>query len=56
MLYFSKDPNKLKDPRQIADSSFYAETKLNSNSIVRRRVQLLQVFGHRDEELQISAR
>lgn len=56
MLYFSMNPHELSLPRQIADTSYYAEAKLSSNSIVRRSRDLLVLFGHRTDDLQISAR
>lgn len=54
MVYFSKDSNELKEPKQISDSAFYAETKLNANSIVRRSWDLLEIFGHLKKDLQIT--
>lgn len=53
MPYFSKSPSDLKDLRQVGDSGYYAESKLNSNSVVRRSMELLHRFGHGDEDLQI---
>lgn len=54
MLYFSKNSSDLKDPRRIADSSYFAESKLNSNSIVKRSLGLIKVFGHSPEDLPID--
>jgi predicted type IV restriction endonuclease len=56
MLYFSRNPNELSLPRQIADTGYYAEAKLSSNSIVRRCRDLLALFGHDANDLQISAK
>lgn len=54
MVYFSTDRNLLKNPKQIADSQYYAETKLNANSIVRRSRDLMALLGYKDKDLQIS--
>jgi len=56
MAYFSKDPNELSYPKQIANSEFYAEVKLNSNSIIRRCRDLMSLFGYTDKQLIISAK
>jgi len=55
MIYFSTNPNELSYPKQIANTNFYAEAKLNSNSIVRRSMELLALFGHSDADLQVRA-
>ena len=56
MPYFSTSPGELKYPKRIADSAYYAETKLNSNSIVKRCQDLMVVFGHDKNDLQIAAK
>lgn len=56
MAYFSKDPNELSYPKQIANSEFYAEVKLNSNSIINRCRDLMSLFGYTDEQLKINAK
>ena len=56
MPYFSSNPSELKYPRKIADSHYYAEAKLNSNSIVQRSLDLLAIFGYQDSELRIIAK
>ncbi len=54
MPYFSQEPNELKQPMQIAGSDFFVETKLNSNSIIKRSRQLMRLFGYKESDLQIS--
>jgi hypothetical protein len=54
MSYFSQQPNELSQPMQIAGSNFFVETKLNSNSIVRRSRELMGLFGYRENDLQVS--
>lgn len=53
MSYFSQQPNELSQPAQIGDSPFYVETKLNSNSIVKRCRELMGLFGYKAEDLQV---
>ena len=55
MSYFSQQPNELSQPMQISGSNFFVETKLNSNSIVRRSRELIGLFGYKDSDLQVSA-
>jgi predicted type IV restriction endonuclease len=56
MSYFSTDPGELRSPKQIASSSYYIEAHLNSNSIVQRSWDLLGLFGHSYNELQVMTR
>ena len=55
MSYFSQQPNEMSQPVQIAGSTFFVETKLNSNSIVKRSRELMGLFGYKGEDLQVSA-
>lgn len=55
MSYFSQQPNELSQPMQIAGSNYFVETKLNSNSIVRRSRELLGLFGYKESDLEVSA-
>ncbi len=55
MAYFSKNPSELMYPKRIADSDYYAEAKLNSNSIVRRSRELMLLFGYSEADLKIEA-
>ena len=55
MSYFSQRPNEMSQPVQIAGSTFFVETKLNSNSIVKRSLELMGLFGYKEEDLQVSA-
>ena len=55
MSYFSQQPNELSLPIQIPGSNFFVETKLNSNSIVKRSRELMGLFGYKESDLQISA-
>ena len=55
MSYFSQEPNKLSQPMQIASSNFFVETKLNSNSIVKRSRELMRLFGYKESDLEVSA-
>ena len=55
MSYFSKQPNELSQPVQIADSDFFVETKLNANSIVKRSHELMGLFGYKEGDLDVSA-
>jgi len=40
---------------QIASSNFFVETKLNSNSIVKRSRELMRFFGYKENDLEVSA-
>lgn len=55
MSYFSQQPNELSQPMQIAGSNFFVETKLNSNSIVKRSHELMRLFGYKESDLEVSA-
>jgi predicted type IV restriction endonuclease len=56
MTYFSKNPNELRYPKRIADSQYYVEAKLNSNSIVRRSRDLMSLFGYKEGDLNVVAK
>lgn len=56
MLYFGLQANELSQPSRISDSKYFVETKLNSNSIVRRCYELLSLFGYKNSDLSIEAR
>jgi len=56
MAYFGLKSNELSQPSRISDSKYFAETKLNSNSIVRRCHELLSLFGYKDSDLTIEAK
>ncbi|MDI6776906.1 MAG: type I restriction endonuclease [Syntrophales bacterium] len=56
MAYFGVHANKLSQPSRVSDSRYFVETKLNSNSIVRRCHELLSLFGYKDSDLSIEAR
>jgi predicted type IV restriction endonuclease len=56
MTYFSKNPNELSYPKRIADSQYYVEAKLNSNSIVRRSRDLMSLFGYKENDLNVVAK
>jgi len=55
MSYFSQQPNELSQPMQIAGSPFFVETKLNSNSIVKRSRELMGLFGYSESDLHVLA-
>ena len=55
MSYFGQKPNELSQPKQIAGSNFFVETKLNANSIVKRSRDLIGLFGYKETDLQVSA-
>lgn len=55
MVYFSLTSNELSLPARISGSEYFAETKLNANSIVRRCRDLLALFGYRDSDLTVIA-
>lgn len=55
MSYFSQQPNEMSQPVQIGSSPFFVETKLNSNSIVKRSRELMGLFGYKGEDLQVLA-
>ena len=55
MAYFSMHGNDLSQPVQIAGSKYFVETKLNSNSIVRRSRELMALFGYKESDLSVTA-
>ncbi len=55
MAYFSLDANELSQPKQIMDSKYFVETKLNSNSIVKRSRDLMSLFGYKESDLRVVA-
>jgi len=56
MAYVSLSANELSQPSRVSDSKYFVETKLNTNSIVRRCHELLSLFGYRDNDLTVEAR
>ncbi len=54
MAYYALHANQLSQPSQISDSKYFVETKLNTNSIVRRCHGLLSLFGYSDTDLSIE--
>jgi len=56
MAYFGLSANELSQPSRVSDSKYFVETKLNTNSIVRRCRELLSLFRYRDSDLTIEAR
>ena len=55
MAYFSLNSDELKQPAHISDSKYFIETKLNSNSIVRRSRELIALFGYKETDLNVTA-
>jgi negative regulator of replication initiation len=55
MRYFSTRANELSHPVQIANSQYFVETKLNSNSIVKRSRDLMALFGYKENDLKVVA-
>jgi hypothetical protein len=55
MIYFSQKPSELSRPMRIAGSNFFVETKLNSNSIIKRSRELMGLFGYKEHDLRVSA-
>jgi hypothetical protein len=55
MDYFSTHGNNLSQPVQIAGSKYFVETKLNSNSIVKRSRDLMALFGYKESDLSVTA-
>ena len=53
MSYFSQEPDELSLSMQIAGSNFFVETKLNSNSIVKRSRELIRLFGYKENDLEV---
>lgn len=56
MAYFSTNKNELSYPKTIASSKYHVESKLNSNSIVRRSRDLMDLFGYNEDDLIIEAK
>jgi hypothetical protein len=54
MVYYSINPNELSQPSRISSSKYYVETKLNANSIVRRSLDLIRLFGHSEKDLKLN--
>jgi len=52
--YFSKNPNELREPREIKDSGIYVETNLSANSIVKFSFEVVSLFGYSEKDLVIE--
>ncbi len=52
--YFSRDPKYLDQPKDIADSGIFVETKLSANDTVRRCRDLLERFDYSRDSLSIE--
>lgn len=53
MRYYSRNQNELIKPKPIPGSAYFATTYLSSKAIEQRCRDLLALFGHRDEDLQV---
>lgn len=56
MNYFSTKSIELSQPARISNSEYFVETKLNSNSIVKRCFELLALFGYQNSDLSIDVK
>ena len=56
MVYFSLNPNELSQPANISSSKYYVETKLNANSIVKRSLDLIRLFGYNVGDLKVNVK
>jgi hypothetical protein len=52
--YFSKNPNELREPREIKDSGIYVETNLSANNIVKFSFEIISLFSYSEKDLVIE--
>ena len=52
--HFSKNPNELREPKEIKGSGIYVETNLSANSIVRFSYDIISLFGYSERDLVIE--
>ncbi|MGD0354298.1 MAG: hypothetical protein ABSB31_02495 [Dehalococcoidia bacterium] len=55
MIYFSQHSSELKQPKQIADSRYFVETKFDANYIVKHSQDLMACFGYKESDLIVIA-
>lgn len=54
LMYFSKNPEKMRDPKRISNSDIYVETWLGANRIVLITKKLISLFGYKEDDLVIE--
>ncbi len=52
--YFSRDPEIMKEPREIGSSGIFVETHFSAKGIVKMCDRALQAFGYSIEDMQIE--
>ena len=52
--YFSTDGRSMTEPRQIPDSGIYAKTCFSANDVITRCHEVIELFGHSREELEVE--
>lgn len=54
--YFSKNPNELRRPEEIDNTGIYVETNRSADNIVDFTLQILALFGYKENEFSIELR
>lgn len=55
-IYYSRDPNILREPRPVGDSGFFVETHWGAQAVLNQCRQLIARFGYSESDLQIVQR
>jgi len=55
-VYYSRDPNELREPRPIGDSGFFVETHWGAQAMLNQCHQLIARFGYSESDLKIILR
>lgn len=56
LAYFSRDPEGMIKPREIPGPGIHAETNFSADDIMDRCYEVLDLFGHSEDEFQVEAR
>jgi hypothetical protein len=54
--YFSRNPEHLRSPQQIADSEFYVDTNFTANQVVKLVKRVIGLFGYAEDSLTIETK
>lgn len=55
-LYFSRDPEDLKEPRKVTGTDIYVETNFNASNLYSIALKVLKLFGYSEEDIHIETR
>ncbi len=55
-LYFSKNPDDLKEPKQVIGTDIYVETNFNASNLYSIILKVLKAFGYSEKDISIETK